>query len=380
MKVALINPGVDASLMKENLGLAYLAACLEAAGHQTRIVDEVVGQQVNDALDEFRPDVVGITFMTMHALRAYALADNIRREWGLTLIAGGAHATALPDEALGHFDCVVRGESELTLPRLLTGGRIEGIVEAECPTDLDALPLPKRDQLDLDAYAGAGDELAGYSYRTLGVITSRGCPFHCTFCVNSKRDARLRFHSPERVIEELKVLVDRHKIESVAFYDELMATDAARFEAICEGMVKAGLDHLRWECQMHARTMDAELLAIVKRAGCIQVAVGFESGSQRVLDTIRKHVTVEQNLEAARLAHEAGLRVRGCFIIGTPGETMEDIRLTERFIRDARIDFASIHFLTPMPGTQLFDEYTDDIQSEVADLKNLGPREGGARR
>jgi radical SAM superfamily enzyme YgiQ (UPF0313 family) len=361
MKVALINPGVDASLMKENLGLAYLAACLEAEGHQTRIVDEVVGQQVDDALDEFRPDVIGITFMTMHALRAYALADRIRQDRGLTLIAGGAHPTALPEEALNHFDCVVRGESELTLPRVLAGGRIEGVVEAECPADLDALPLPKRDQLDLDTYAAAGDELAGYSYRTLGVITSRGCPFRCTFCVNSKREARLRFHGPERVTEELRHLVDRYQIESVAFYDELMATDAARFEAICESMIKAGLHHLKWECQMHARMMDAELLGLMKRAGCIQVAVGFESGSQRVLDTIQKHATVEQNVAAARLAHEAGLRVRGCFIIGAPGETMDDIQLTERFIREAAVDFASIHFLTPMPGTQLFDAYADRI-------------------
>ncbi len=360
MKVAFINPGVPASLKKENLGLAYLAACVEADGHTARIIDEVAGQDVDRGLDEFRPDVVCISFMTMHAVRAYELADRVRTR-GLTVIAGGAHPTALPEEALEHVDCVVRGEGELTLPRLLGTGRIEGIVEAEPPEDLDALPLPRRDLLDLEAYAGGGDELAGLSYRTLGMITSRGCPYHCTFCVNSKRETRLRFHSPDRVIEELKYLVDRYRIESVAFYDELIATDADRFAAICENMVQEGLDHLKWECQVHPRTLNRDMLDWMKRAGCVQVGVGFESGSQRVLDTIGKNVLVEQNLEAARLVSEAGLRLRGCFVVGMPGETGEDLEKTKQFIKDAQIDFASVHFLTPMPGTVLFDEFAGRI-------------------
>lgn len=360
MKVAFINPGVPASLKKENLGLAYLAACLEADGHTTRIIDEVAGQDVDRGLDQFRPDVVCISFMTMHAVRAYELADRIRGR-GLTVIAGGAHPTALPEEALEHVNCVVRGEAELTLPRLLGTGRVEGIVEAEPPADLDALPLPKRDLLDLETYASGGDELAGLSYRTLGMITSRGCPYRCTFCVNSKRETRLRFHSPERVIEELRYLVDRYRIESVAFYDELMATDTERFVAICEKMVREGLDHLKWECQVHPRTLSQDMLDWMKRAGCVQVAVGFESGSQHMLDAIGKNVLVEQNLEVARLVTEAGLRLRGCFIVGTPGETTEDIEKTKRFIKDARIDFASVHFLTPMPGTVLFDEFAGRI-------------------
>ncbi|MBN2307982.1 MAG: B12-binding domain-containing radical SAM protein [Candidatus Hydrogenedentes bacterium] len=361
MKVALINPAVPASLKKENLGLAYLAACLEAAGHRACIVDELAGEDVDAELNRFRPDIVGISFMTMLANRAYAIADRIRRERGLTVVLGGAHATALPEEAFEHGDCVIRGEAELTFPRVLDAGRVEGIVEASPPADLDALPLPRRDLLRLDAYAAEGDELAGLSYRTLGVITSRGCPFHCTFCVNSKRESRLRFHSPERVVEELEYLVDRHRIESVAFYDELMATDGERFEAICERMIERGLNRLKWECQLHTRTVDADTLALMKRAGCVQVAIGFESGSQRILDTVQKHATVEQNLAAARMIREAGLRVRGCFIVGAPGETREDLRATERFIKEARIDFASVHYLTPMPGTVLFDAFADRI-------------------
>jgi radical SAM superfamily enzyme YgiQ (UPF0313 family) len=99
----------------------------------------------------------------------------------------------------------------------------------------------------------------------------------------------------------------------------------------------------------------------MKRAGCVQVTIGFESGSQRMLDRMVKHSSVEANMAAARHIHEAGLRVRGCFIIGTPGETIEDVELTRRFIRNAKIDFASIHYLTPYPGTALFDEFKDEI-------------------
>ena len=363
MKIALINPSVPGSLKKENLGLAYLAATLEADGHTTRIVDEIAGQEVDPALDEFKPDIVGLSFMTMYAPRAYQLADRIKKERGLTIVMGGAHPTALPEEAIEHADCVIRGEAEWAFPKLLDSGNVTGIIDPVIPDDLDAIPIPSRWQLDLDTYAAAGEEIAGFNYRTLGIITSRGCPFRCNFCINSEREAPLRFHAPERVVEELVYLSERHHIESVAFYDELMATDAKRFREICEAIIDNGLHHLKWECQMHAKTVRPDTLALMKRAGCIQVTIGFESGSQRVLDIINKSSTVELNMAAARMVHEAGLRTRGCFIIGTPGETREDVLLTERFIKDARIDFSSIHYVTPMPGTALFEQ----VKEKVAD-------------
>nr|HPG70289.1 cobalamin-dependent protein [Candidatus Hydrogenedentota bacterium] len=170
MKVALVNPGVAAALKKENLGIAYLAATLEQTGHETRVIDENAGQDVERELAAFRPDVVGISCMTMYAERAYAIADAVRNKRGVPVILGGAHPTALPDEAIQHADCVIRGEAEWTLPKVLDSGRIEGVVEAVPPADLDALPFPARERLDLDFYAGAGEELAGLPYRTLGVI------------------------------------------------------------------------------------------------------------------------------------------------------------------------------------------------------------------
>ncbi len=364
MKVLLINPSVPTALKKENLGLAYLSACLQRAGHETQIVDEIPGQDIEATLDTFRPDVACISFMTMFAVRAYALADRIRAKRGIPVILGGAHATALPEEAIQHGDCVVRGEGEITLPAIIDSGRIEGIVEASPCMDLDDLPMPAREQLDLDYYVSSGEELAGLSYRTLGIITSRGCPFHCDFCVNSKREVKLRFHSPERVIEEIQHLVDRYNIESIAFYDELLATDQKRFRAICEGMIEANLHHLRWECQVHPRTVRDDMLPLMKQAGCVQVAIGFESGSQAILDKIHKNSSAEQNLEVARKVREAGLRLRGCFIFGTPGETMEDLKQTEAFIKQAKIDFASMHFLTPYPGTVLYDQLQDKMAGQ----------------
>ncbi len=363
MKVALINPGSPQALRKENLGLAYLAAALDAAGHDTRILDEVAGQDVASGLDAFRPDAVGISSMTMYVPRAYALADEIRAKRGIPVILGGAHPTALPHEAIQHADCVIRGEGEETLVRVVDSGRIEGIVEPAGPRDLDELPFPARDKLDLEYYAAAGDEIAGLSYRTLGIITSRGCPFVCNFCINSKREERLRFHSPDRVMEEIRYLVTRHRIESIAFYDEMIGTNSLRFSTICERMIEEGFAHLKWECQLHVRAIRPDVLSVMKRAGCVQVAIGFETGSQRVLDRISKNATVELNLEATRRVREAGLRVRGCFIIGTPGETVEDIAETERFIREAPIDFVSMHYLTPYPGTAVYDEVKDRLEA-----------------
>ena len=229
------------------------------------------------------------------------------------------------------------------------------------PDDLDALPMPERDLLDMAFYANQREELAGLAYRTLGIITSRGCPHRCIFCANSTRTTAVRYHHPERVIQEMRELVDRYHIESIAFYDEQIAADPSRFRAICEGMIRAGLDRLKWECQIHPRSAKAELLSLMKRAGCVQVAIGFESGSDSVLQTVNKNLTVEENLEAARRVREAGMRLRGCFVIGAPGETPEDIAATERFIRDARVDFASLHFLTPLPGSALFETYATRI-------------------
>jgi len=364
MKVALVNPGSPRALRKENLGLAYLSAALKNDGHKTVIVDEVARQDVDGKLDEFKPDIVGISFMTMFASRAYTLAGHIRQRRGIPIIMGGAHPSALPEEAIEHCDAVFRGETEHALADALTHGRVEGVVDCTPPDDLDALPMPDRTALDLEFYARSGEELAGLSYRTLGVITSRGCPYRCVFCANAKRHAALRFHSPERVIEEIRYLAGRHAITSVAFYDELMATDADRFRAICEALISTGLNRLRWECQMHPRTVREDLLPLMKRAGCVQVGIGFESGSQRMLDSIQKNTRVEENLSVARRVREAGLRLRGCFVFGLPGETTDDILATERFIGAARPNFTSIHFLTPFPGTPLYDANAERIHAQ----------------
>lgn len=362
-RIALINPSVPKSLKKENLGIAYLAACLNADGHQTRIIDEIAGDKVEPHLDDFRPDIVGISFMTMYALRAYELADRIKRERGLTVVLGGAHPTAVPHEAIEHADCVVRGEAEWSFPKAITENRLTGVIEQEAPRELDALPEPARDQLNLDLYAAEGEEIAGLSLRTLGMITSRGCPFRCEYCINSKRETQLRFHSVDRVIDEIQYLVDKHHIEAIAFYDELMATHLDRFQEICERMIESGLNRLRWECQIHARRIRRDLVPIMKRAGCVQVNIGFESGSQRMLDRMQKDCSVEQNEEAARILHEEGMRVRGSFIIGTPGETVEDVTKTKAFIRKAKIDFSSVHYLTPYPGTALYDEFASRVEN-----------------
>ncbi len=361
MRIALINPSVPASLKKENLGIAYVAATLNADGHATRIIDEIAEQDTFATLDAFKPDIVGISFMTMYALRAYDIAAQVKKRYGVPVIFGGAHPSALPEEAIQHGDCVIRGESEWAFPRAITENTLEGIIEAPAPPDLDSLPMPARDQLDLDMYSQVGEEIAGVRMPTLGMITSRGCPFRCEYCINSERETKLRFHSPDRVIEELRYLKKRYNIRGIAFYDELMATHIERFEEICEAIVRNDLNDLRWECQIHARRIRPETSKLMKRAGCVQVNIGFESGSQRMLDRMQKDATVEHGYQAAETLHSAGIRVRGSFIVGTPGETPEDVRATQKFISNAKIDFASVHYLTPYPGTKLFTEYGDRI-------------------
>lgn len=361
MKIALVNPSVPASLKKENLGLAYLAATLSADGHAVRIVDEIAGAKVEEELLAFKPDIVGLSFMTMYALRAYAIARFVKAKLAVPVVMGGTHPSVLPEEAIQHADCVIRGESEWSFPQAIRENRLTGIIDGAPPPDLDALPLPAREMLDLDMYAAEGDEIAGIRKRTLGMITSRGCPFRCEYCINSERETKLRYHGAERVVEELAFLKKRYGIQAVAFYDELMATHIDRFIEICERMIAEGLNDLAWECQIHARRIRPDVSKLMKRAGCVQVNIGFESGSQRMLDRMQKDCTVEHGYKAAEMLREAGIRVRGSFIVGTPGETPADVAETKRFIRKAKIDFASIHYLTPYPGTALWRQFGDEI-------------------
>jgi anaerobic magnesium-protoporphyrin IX monomethyl ester cyclase len=368
--IALVNPapskGVP-SLKKEPLGLGFLAAFLEKKGIVVRIIDEISGADAGAELMECRPAFVGITAMTMFAPSAYRIADFVKKELRSVVVMGGVHPSALPDEALGHCDVVVVGEGEQALADIVASGNAllgaRKIVAGTMIDTIDDIPMPSRHLMNMKFYLAQKDQISGAHLKTASLLTSRGCPFSCIFCHNSVRKIPVRFHSSRRVVSEIEELVVRYGIESLAITDECFTGNKSRVREICTMLIDKGLAGLKWECQAQAHTLDTQTLLLMKKAGCFQIALGIESGSQRILDVLEKGTSVEDNSRAIRLCRDNGVRVRGCFIIGTPSETEDDIRRTQRFIDDNPVDFVSIHFLTPYPGTKLWESCGQRHQS-----------------
>ena len=374
MKVALINPaakGTGATV--EPLNLGYIAGYLEQNGIEVRIIDQMAGDEVSRETAAFHPDIIGISCMTPLAIEVYKIADMCRKQRILTVM-GGPHPSAMPQEALEHADVVVVGEGEKAMLDIVKDGITSGIVSRPYLENIDETPLPPRHLMKQKFYlhtvsklkksmlAFLGPDLP--SVKTGAVLTSRGCPFRCIFCPNSLRQPPVRFHSAERVLDEVRQLKGDYGIEAMAFLDENFLVNKARVEEICRKMADEKLNIL-WSCAASAHYVNRQTAAMIREAGCRQVIFGFESGSQRILDILDKSATVEQNKEAIRVCKEAGLMVSGLFMLGNPTETIEDVRLTQKFILENEPDEFYVNITTPYPDTKLWAMCNDKIPRPI---------------
>ena len=374
MKVALINPAIGG--MKpttEPLNLGYIAGYLEQNGIDVRIIDQLAGDDVGKEITVCRPDIVGISCMTPMAVEVYRIADMCRRK-GILTVMGGPHPSALPEEALGHVDVVVVGEGEKAMLDIIRENITSGIISRPYLEDIDEAPLPARHLMKQELYLHAVSKLKMSMLAFLGadlplvktgsVLTSRGCPFQCIFCHNSLRQYPVRFHSAERVLDEVRQLKVSYDVKAVAFLDENFLVNKPRLEKICRKMIEEKLDIL-WSCASSAHFIDRDIAKMIQEAGCRQVIFGLESGSQRILDVLGKSVTVEQNKEAVKICKEAGLLVSGLFMLGNPTETVADVRLTQEFIRQTQPDVFYVNITTPYPGTKLWETYQEQISRPI---------------
>jgi radical SAM superfamily enzyme YgiQ (UPF0313 family) len=369
------------------LGLAYLAAVLEKEGLDVRITDGSRGLSMAEVLAELKaydPNIVGISCTTPTFLDAIELAETVRGTFPKAIIVlGGAHVTAIPQEAMLEevFDVGVISEGEMTFLELVEGiedkgsqeavdlGQINGLAYREggrvvlTPPrdrikDLDSLPHPARHLLPpLSEYRPTPA-----SYRKLPaavMMTSRGCPYGCTFCDRGVFGNYVRAHSPERVLAEIEELLGRYGAREIRFFDDTFTINRKKVEKICEMIIERGL-RFPWTCLTRVNTVDKGLLRLMKEAGCWQVLFGLESGDPRMLDNLNKGSSVEQNSQAVQLALEAGLGVRGDFIIGTPGETMESLENTLDFTKRSGLDYAHFNKFVPYPGTELYERLVSE--------------------
>jgi anaerobic magnesium-protoporphyrin IX monomethyl ester cyclase len=366
MKLALINPGKRNYHLTPPSNLCYLAAYVRAKSTWDMVIlDEPAGVDVKRELKTLDPDVIGITATTCYADEAYEIADFCKKELSKTVIMGGVHASALPREALLHVDAVVTGEGEQALLELLM--KIENghtpcqeIIEGPFIKNLDDLPLPAWDLIDLKFYLTSKQNSANSinfvprSTPTGALITSRGCPYSCVFCYNSKKKIPVRYHSAERVLEEIDFLQKNYGIKAIFFFDDEFIVNKSRLKAICQTLAEKHAP-LRWACQARADLLNEETLLLMKKAGCVMVGLGFESAVQRILDLLNKKIKVEDHKRAIELCKKTGIKIYANFIFGTPTETREEMLQTLQFIEEHKLRYVSIAIATPFPGTVLWD-------------------------
>ena len=355
------------------LGLAYVAAYLERAGHSVTMIDaatlDLDKESTMQATLDSDPCLVGVGATTPMVDAAISFLGKVKAEAPeVSTVLGGAHASALYREVLtqnsGVLDFVVFGEGEESMLDVVDHmeGRSTGLdgVGWNSPSgvvfgkprtvvkDLDVLPFPARHLLPMDGYRD--DVTFGDSY--LGMSTSRGCPYGCIFCASRVvwgRGARAR--SPRNVLIEVEQVVREYGITNLLFYDELFALDEDRVVEICRGIISLDLG-LRISCSSRVDTMSVRRLDWMRRAGVFRVAFGMESGNDRILAGLKKGIRVEQIRAAVKMTKEVGLEVYGTFILGCPGDTEETMEETIGLAESLELDVAQFSILTPFPGTE----------------------------
>ncbi|RJQ46507.1 MAG: radical SAM protein [Gaiellales bacterium] len=369
-----------------SLGLGYLAAIAEREGHQVRVLDcaMVPGENaVAITARTFAPDVIGLTATTPSMPSVLETARAAREAApGASVIVGGPHPTAMPAATAVHdeFDFVVVGEGEVTFARLLrylsgagpeSPDEIEGIafrraggVVTTAPrehiADLDTLPFPERRLFPpLKSYRPTPA-----SCRRLPlahVMTSRGCPSRCRFCDRAVFGERFRARGAGDVMAEIEELVRTQGVREIRFFDDTFTLNRRRLEEICSAL-RGFRPRLAWTCLTKVDAVRPDTLRMMREAGCWQVLFGLESGDDRVLESLGKKTTVEQNRRAVLWAREAGLRVRADFLVGSPMETLQSLEKTLAFAKSLPLDFAHFNKFVPFPGSSFYAELVGEEQ------------------
>jgi anaerobic magnesium-protoporphyrin IX monomethyl ester cyclase len=357
------------------LGLAYVASALRQAGYGVDILD---GTFLDDAAlleqaEKAKADLVGVYSMITMKARALEVARRLRGRSGL-LVAGGPLPSTEPAGFLGDFDVAVRGEGERTILELVkafagngqpgdlhdidglsyrNGGRdgVTNTADRVLAPDLDTLPFPARDLLPNAAYLRYGARKYGHSITS--VMTSRGCPFSCEFCSNAVFRRTFRKRSAGNVVDEVEQVLGLG-YERVHFADDVFTLDRSRLLQICSEIEHRGL-HFEWECLARVDSIDREIAAAMRSAGCYRVFFGIESGVDEVLTRMGKRATSRQALQAVEAARSAGLRTGGFFILCYPGETDDTVLQTIRFATRLPLDYLSFTMPYPIPGTKLYE-------------------------
>ena len=386
MQIAFIRPSAQANAYINNVPLNYvhLSAYLRGNGHVAGILDLVLKGMTTDHVDKYIRSrdvrVAGIGCMTCEFPDAVAEARRLKQVHpGIKIVFGGAHASGDPEECLksGVVDYVIAGEGEIALASLLTqleaarstdgipgvwsirDGRVNENVPASVPP-MEQLPPPAFDLLDMDAYFRLDSPWHfPKSPRAVQFVSSRGCPYHCSYC-HTIHGKRYRGLSPPKVVDQMEALVRAHGVGEFMMVDDIFNFDLDRAKEICRQIIDRRLEvHLQFPNGVRGDRFDEELVALMKEAGTHYMAIAIETVSEKYQRLIRKNLKIQPSLETIHWARKYDIEVCGFFMIGFPGETREEVNRTVDFAVTAPLDTIFISLVSPFKGTVLRNDMLD---------------------
>jgi len=380
MNILLINPLLtQRKPTSHNIGLSYIGAVLLKAGYEVELYDleafKYSEEEVKNKLRSTDADIICIgTLVTGFNYIRWLCAEIKNIKPDLPIILGNSIATTIPELVLKNItvDYLVIGEGEITILELIDAikgnkpfSEVDGIAyienneivftkPRELIQDLDTIPYPAWHLFPLKEIYLKNKNPGSVLKRPIGDVSStRGCPYNCTFCYHPFQNKKVRMHSGKRVIEEIKFLVENYNIRSIGFADDLFTLKKNRVYEICDLMDKENVK-IKWRAACRVNLISEDLLKRMKKSGCVELGIGVESGSQIILDNIKKQTTVQQGEKALALCKKLNIHARTSYMIGNVGETRETVFETVRFRKKYDPGMGGFFYATPYPDTELY--------------------------
>jgi len=380
MKIVLVRPKYNTHVITPPLGLGYLSSYLKQGHIQVKIIDALKDNlHTHTLLKKIlaeKPDAVGITCLTAFYPQVVKLSQSLKKR-RLKCIIGGIHPTFLPYQTLkqSQADFVICGQAEVALLKLVKANfvnqNIPGVyslknlrkntpvIKAKPIKNLDDLPFPDWEQLDPNTYSTAPHGAFVKNFPIGSIMTTRGCPYMCSFCASKNfYDRTIRYRSTKNIIQEIKHLINNYGVKEIHFEDDNLTLRRDHIEKLCQAIIKNKLK-ISWTCPngIRADRVDEKLLRLMKKSGCYLIAFGIESANPHILKNIHKLETLADIKKAIQLTNKVGILSQGFFIFGLPGETKQTMENSIRFAKQTQLARAFFGVLQILPGTELWDKY-----------------------
>jgi anaerobic magnesium-protoporphyrin IX monomethyl ester cyclase len=369
MKINLIVLPFEENVKSPPICLGYIGSLLRKNKHESRIID----LNFEDKIPESDLNIITTTTIDYYNCPLLNIEEIKRnlikiKKLNVPVAILGPHVTTFPDLFLDYGDYLIIGEPEITVFELVNSlenkknlKQVIGLYYKEngkviknnprpLIKNLDDLPFPDRGLMKINKYVNPICKNHPYTM----VVSSRGCPYKCSYCYMDVYGHSWRARSSKNVVEELIEINKRYNIKEVWFRDDLFSLDKKRVIEICQGIIDNNLD-ITWSCQTRVDFIEEETIKQMAKAGCYVISLGIESGSQIILDKMNKGINLVQIRKAVKLCKKYKIRTRGYFIIGSPGETKKTINETLIFAKELDLDYFMLSILTPYPKTPIFD-------------------------